>query len=355
MLSMHQGILMPAHKIHFVILSLLASLVTSGAVRAEVLLHDQFATDGPLATQLPSPGPGAAWNPGSGTGVNAVQVTGGQVALVQTDGGLNGEDIANVFADQPATATTFARFDFLIPSVGNETLGTDTDVTGEGVFFVTLRGTSANSTQRARFGVLGPTAGGDFRVAINADASDLSMGGIWSGDLEFDTTYRGVISYDALAGLSKLWINPTSEASTSVSDTGAAGTIINRIILRQADDYAGKQFVDNVVVATTFAEALSGGVTNFLEADFNQDGDVDGEDLAQWRLSFGADDLADADGDDDTDGEDFLIWQRQLGQTPPAALVAAAAIPEPGSLALAAAAVGLVAAKRRGVRTLSNR
>ena len=340
---------MPSAKIGFVALVLLVGIATSSSLRGEVLLHDQFTVDGPLASQVPVPSPGGAWSAGSGTGINAVQVAAGEVALIQTDGGVNGEDIANVFSDLAATATTFARFDFRVPSVGNETLSSDVDVTGEGVFFVTLRGTSANSTQRARFGLLGPTAGGDFRVAINADASDLSLGGIWGGDLEFDTVYRGVISYDGTLGESKLWINPASEASTNVADLGATGTVINRVILRQADDYAGKQFVDNVVVATSFAEALSGDGGAFLEADFNQDGNVDGLDLADWRTAFGLTADGDADGDEDSDGEDFLIWQRQLGQLPPPAVVAAAAVPESSGIVLAAFGFALLVAQCRAV------
>ena len=43
---------------------------------------------------------------------------------------------------------------------------------------------------------------------------------------------------------------------------------------------------------------------------------------------------SDADGDGDSDGNDFLVWQRNVGQT--AATPAAASVPEPGSLLLAA-------------------
>ena len=79
-------------------------------------------------------------------------------------------------------------------------------------------------------------------------------------------------------------------------------------------------------------------------ADFNSDGDVDGDDLAEWRLGFNAPNAnGDADGDLDTDGEDFLIWQRELD------VPGAVAIPEPAtvSLALAAAVAGYVGFARR--------
>jgi len=60
-------------------------------------------------------------------------------------------------------------------------------------------------------------------------------------------------------------------------------------------------------------------------ADFDGDGDVDGDDLAnRWTPSLGVDDGADADGDGDSDGFDFLAWQRQFGSGQQAA-----AVPEP--------------------------
>jgi T5SS/PEP-CTERM-associated repeat protein/autotransporter-associated beta strand protein len=59
--------------------------------------------------------------------------------------------------------------------------------------------------------------------------------------------------------------------------------------------------------------------TAFLEADFDQDGVVDGDDLAAWETGFGKSIdathmLGDADSDQDVDGADFLAWQRQLGR-----------------------------------------
>lgn len=72
---------------------------------------------------------------------------------------------------------------------------------------------------------------------------------------------------------------------------------------------------------------LSGGG---YEADFNNDGKVDGADLAAWREAFGATPNADADGDNDSDGADFLVWQRQFGSGVGSAPFAAA-VPEPSS------------------------
>ena len=58
--------------------------------------------------------------------------------------------------------------------------------------------------------------------------------------------------------------------------------------------------------------------TDFREADFDEDGDVDGSDFLAWQVNFGLTAGAtkadgDADGDGDVDGSDFLIWQTQFG------------------------------------------
>jgi hypothetical protein len=82
--------------------------------------------------------------------------------------------------------------------------------------------------------------------------------------------------------------------------------------------------------------AIEFGAT--LTADFNDDGRVDGADLAAWGEAFGETTAADADGDTDVDGADFLIWQRELG----AGVVGGQAIPEPATIALGAAALGLL-------------
>lgn len=76
-----------------------------------------------------------------------------------------------------------------------------------------------------------------------------------------------------------------------------------------------------------------------VDGDFNNDGIVDAVDFQVWKTSFGVNDGADADGDGDSDGNDFLVWQRQLGQTSSHLTIAHAAVPEPQTLPLLAAAL----------------
>jgi hypothetical protein len=84
-----------------------------------------------------------------------------------------------------------------------------------------------------------------------------------------------------------------------------------------------------------------------LAADFDEDEDVDGNDLANWKASFGLNGAAthlqgDADGDLDVDGGDFLVWQRQLGSM--ATMPASLTVPEPASATLLGLAL-LIAVK----------
>lgn len=77
----------------------------------------------------------------------------------------------------------------------------------------------------------------------------------------------------------------------------------------------------------------------YAAADFDEDTDVDADDLATWEtfysLASGATkSQGDADGDEDVDGNDFLVWQQQYTGT----IVPIAAVPEPAALALVACA-----------------
>ena len=93
-------------------------------------------------------------------------------------------------------------------------------------------------------------------------------------------------------------------------------------------------------------------VTDGPSADFDNDGDVDANDLAKWKVGFGKQQGAepfdgDADGDFDVDGSDFLVWQRQFGSGAPAS-PAAGAVPEPATgMLVAPAALSLTMAGSR--------
>jgi|GEM_PF-1162314 len=102
-----------------------------------------------------------------------------------------------------------------------------------------------------------------------------------------------------------------------VPDAGSA-----RFFSSFGEDADGNLYVMNYVSGELFRF----DPTNYFDADFELDLDVDGSDLAVWGNAFGTDaTYGDADADADTDGNDFLVWQRQFGaQLPPP--------PEPGPI-----------------------
>ncbi|WP_428304396.1 DUF5010 domain-containing protein [Lacipirellula sp.] len=89
-----------------------------------------------------------------------------------------------------------------------------------------------------------------------------------------------------------------------------------------------------------------------IAGDFNGDRLVNGDDLAVWRMNFGASSatpaMGDADGNGVVDGGDFLAWQRHLTRF---ASPATHAVPESTSAILCAG--GLAAVVVAGVRRRS--
>lgn len=88
--------------------------------------------------------------------------------------------------------------------------------------------------------------------------------------------------------------------------------------------------------------------------DFNNDGAVNGLDLAIWKNGFGITGTAaqrsagNADGDGDVDGRDFLVWQRGGS---PSASAAVVSVPEPASIALLGVVSFVAAVRRRALCT----
>ena len=88
-------------------------------------------------------------------------------------------------------------------------------------------------------------------------------------------------------------------------------------------------------------------------ADFDEDGDVDGDDFLTWQTGFGtASGAILSDGDTNRDGVintvDFVTWQRQYGMLAPStATISGAAVPEPATVAtLLLSALGMLAFRR---------
>jgi hypothetical protein len=86
-----------------------------------------------------------------------------------------------------------------------------------------------------------------------------------------------------------------------------------------------------------------------IPGDFDDDGDVDTDDLGEWKTDFGVSGDSDADGDGDSDGNDFLAWQRNLGAGS-SATATVISVPEPGVGLLCCLAMPLLIRRRSKMR-----
>jgi hypothetical protein len=100
----------------------------------------------------------------------------------------------------------------------------------------------------------------------------------------------------------------------------AGGGIANPFVVTpNPGDYLGAG-VEFVSITYTAGGSAIVDLQQMAYADFDDDDDVDGDDLAIWQAGYGMTGVGihsqgDADLDSDVDGRDFIIWQRQFGTT----------------------------------------
>jgi hypothetical protein len=158
-----------------------------------------------------------------------------------------------------------------------------------------------------------------------------------------------------------LWVNPrldqvpniaNADASyTSTTTPAAIDFSFNRIRAFAGNTASGSVYaemsIDEIRVGTTFADvAPIAGAPPTINANFNGVNGVEGGDFIIWQQNVGktgaaaTQPLGNANGDNAIDKTDLDLWKTRFGQA------SLAAVPEPTSLALAAA-VGLVLMRRR--------
>jgi hypothetical protein len=163
----------------------------------------------------------------------------------------------------------------------------------------------------------------------------LDVGGV--GLTAFDRfTLTGAAVLDGTLELS-LEIGFVPELGNTFNILSAAGGVNGTFaaLMQPAAMPAGLLFDINYLGTIVQLEVVS--VPTFT-ADFDHDGDVDGDDLDDWQAAYSLNALADADSDGDSDGRDFLEWQRQFGSGL-GPLAASLTVPEPSSLAIAVVSV----------------
>lgn len=224
------------------ILQLAASvLLLAATASAQLILRDDFNYTGPLTFN--------GWFAHSSGGQKQIWSQG---AFARLDQGVGaGEDINRPWAPYPLTQTLWCGFRMRVPAGGVVS-------STNGLYFIHFK--DSGSGFRARTGLRAPAAGGNFRLAIHADGTNLSLGATWPQDLLFDTEYFVVFNWNPTTGLSEMWVDPVTQASPSVTHQGTlVGNFMVGLALRQSTEFTGFIHVDNLLVGLTFADVAGPG------------------------------------------------------------------------------------------------
>jgi hypothetical protein len=210
-----------------------------------------------------------------------------------------------------------------------------------------------------------------FGIVSSSSGTPPSAAATWATDLNFGTEYTILVGYtaadsnpaDAPDGFSDLWVDPSTAGSSKISDTTPNGNVtsdltnpMNALVLRQQQAAAGplEILVNSVSIGDNFAEVLAAlsPVAPANNSDFDNDGDVDGDDFLTWQASLGATGVpvgnkstGDANGDGNVNAADLGIWQAHFGLPP--SVGAAGAVPEPAGVVLVGAALASLGFRRR--------
>lgn len=208
-----------------------------------LLLGDDFGyADGSVvansAANVPYP-----WVNNTGTAGQLV-VTSGKLSMVNT----NSEDIYRWFTNAPITATggqlIFTRF-----VVNFSELPT---ANGVGEYFSHIYAFSGAYRARLFASTNGATAG-KYRISI---ANGGFVTTAFPQNLSLGETHVIITRYNTATGESTLWVDPASEASTSVTATDATtSTTVYGISFRQQSG-TGTMSVDDLLVGSTFDQVL---------------------------------------------------------------------------------------------------
>jgi len=154
------------------------------------------------------------------------------------------------------------------------------------------------------------------------------------------------------------------DGMTPIGDPIGTGTLTGELRDRFVDmhffDIRNAQAGDTFVIGVMAGEGSFGnsGVAGFSfdvlpeivgNADFNEDGFVDGSDFLIWQRGLGSTDAGlgdgDATGDGTVNGTDLQVWETQFGFGP--SLATSAQVPEPSGLLLVAMGMAAFCSTRR--------
>jgi hypothetical protein len=187
-------------KMAFALLSLAFACVAVPSMAASLVFDTFTYPNGDLV-------PNGGWANYSGATTD-IQVASGHARIVPA--AANDDHI--LFTPQSTTVKTYACFDVTVEPFINQP---------KAVYFAELKDAGAANLV-SRVYVL-PLAAGGWTFGLSHSSTSATVGVVpWGSALSSGVQYHLVINYDPVNKSSSLWVNPISEASTSVSITNAA-------------------------------------------------------------------------------------------------------------------------------------
>ena len=202
-------------------------------------MRDDFSTDGNLVGSIPDVG--GVWAAHAATGSGPVVVSQGAITVSSAAA----EDVNSAFT-AVSNGSVYAGMDINYPTPSSTTAGI--------VTYFTHFMPGAGTTSICRVTPTGHTST-IYKLAISAGGTEVTT--VTAETLAYGTTYRLVYSYMIATNKCSLWVNPTSENSTSILSSGVATSIsIDRIAFRQASPTPPWTLsIRNLYVAKTFCDA----------------------------------------------------------------------------------------------------
>jgi len=215
----------------------IASLLVASPGFAEVLVSDDFPTNGTLTGTTPAIG--GVWTTISGT-ADQIQVVNNRVQLTDSAS----EDSESGFGTSFTTGNLYFGFDLSVADPGSYT-GTDFE------YFAHFSGSAF--TARTDIGEFTATG---YRPGTASGSSTAEV--LWGSELSYATDYRLVVGYDFTTGLTTMWVDPSAVTDTSVtSTTVVTGRTLDAFNFRQSAASPNQDFsIGQLRVATTFDEVL---------------------------------------------------------------------------------------------------
>ncbi len=217
-------------KIATSLIALAIGVTVASSAFAVTLMTETFTYPNGDLTVVGAP----FWLVHSGTPPTDIQVVSGQAVGLMS----NFPDDNRAFGPRAANDVTYACFQVTIPA-------TTTPVTN---YFAHFKDSGTGFTSR----VYVTASGASFTFGLGTSST---MTQTWPVALNYGQQYTIAISYNAVTGVSEMWVDPIDATSPKVTTVpGTTGLVLAGFALRQSNSggTAWGYMVDNIQVGTTF-------------------------------------------------------------------------------------------------------